>query len=366
MYIITFLTSLGFLHVSEKHKNKYVRNFCVVIALLIPSILAGLRDYSVGNDVLLYGNGWFERATTYNSLFEYLSKANEYSVGVGYGLVNYVISRLTNNPHVFYFIYELLQVVILYLIVYRYKEKISITFAFAVYYFSYYNLSLSMLRQIMAMLLVLHSYKYIEERNLVKYVINIFFAAMFHSSAIIGLVLYLIKILIDNKQLKIIYKALIVGGCLVGVLLYQQVFSFLSLIGINGIERYSHYMTDSEVGGRFIRFTYWTALSILIFLRGKKCKSYYQQSEYLQLIMVISTVCSVVLFIGSTWIIRIAYYFDVFQVLYLPILAPNLGVAIGRNKKAGYLILLLLVVVNWLITFVIRNGAATYPFVFMK
>ena len=149
--------------------------------------MAGVRDYSVGADVLLYGNGWFERAVQFDSLSNYLSKANEYGVGVGYAFINFIISRFTNNTHVFYFLYELLQLTILYYVLKRYKDKISITFAFAIYYFCYFNLSLNLLRQIMALLLVLYSYRYVEDKKIIKFIVTIFIATLVHSSAIVEL-----------------------------------------------------------------------------------------------------------------------------------------------------------------------------------
>ena len=47
------------------------------------------------------------------------------------------------------------------------------------------------------------------------------------------------------------------------------------------------------------------------------------------------------------WIIRIAYYFDIFQIIYMPILAHNMGIVYGPSrKKVGYFILMLLVIVT--------------------
>lgn len=365
MYIITFGISLVFIYMSEK--IKYCKQLFIILGLLVPSILAGVRDYSVGTDVLLYGNSWFERAVQIDSLSNYLSKANEYGVGLGYAFINFIISRFTNNAHVFYFLYELLQLTILYYVLKRYQDKISITFAFAIYYFCYFNISLNLLRQIMAVLLVLYSYRYVEDKKIIKFIVTIFIATLVHNSAIVGIVLFPIKVAVDNKQWKKIFKILVIGSCLLAVFLYEQIFNLLSSYGINGVERYAHYMTDTEVGGRFVRLFYWGILLIIILLKRKKCELYYKEFEFLQLLMLISTVGSLFMFIGSTWIIRIVYYFDIFQIIYMPILAHNMEIVYGPGrKKVGYFILMLLVIVNWLITFVIRNGGATYPFVFMK
>lgn len=366
MYIITFLTSLGFLYVSEKHKNKYVRNFCVVIALLIPSILAGLRDYSVGNDVLLYGNGWFERATTYNSLIDYLRKADEYSIGVGYAFVNYVVSRFSGSAHFFYFCYELLQLIVLYFAIKPLKKEVSMTFAFAVYYFCYYNSSLNILRQIMAILIVLYSYRFILSRNLLKFSIAILIAFSFHSTGIVGFVLYPIYVAINNKQLKNVVKILIVIFSLALSVGYQYVFGLLASVNVLSPDRYLHYMTDSDVGGRFVRLSYWLIIMIIILWRGKKVTQYTDKTDFLKITMTMSFIVSIVMFVGSSWIIRVSYYFDIYQVLFLPIVAKNMGLKIGNKRNvAGYAIILITIIFYWFITFILRNGAATYPYKFM-
>lgn len=366
MYVLTFGLSTGFLYYSEKTRNKSLKKILIILALLIPSILAGLRDYSIGNDVLLYGNKWFERSYLYSSLFDFLEKAQEYSMDIGYATVNWCISRFTNNPHVFYFVYEFLQLVVLYFALKPFKDKISLPYAYLIYFFYYYNNSYNLLRQIMAIILVLFSYKYVVSRKLIKFIIVILLAFSFHSSSIVGLALYPLSWTIENKQLKKIAKFGIVIGSLILVAGYEQVFDIVSSLGILSATKYSHYMTDSEVGGRFVRLTYWGILLVFMWIRRKRCESSIENYRTLEIYMIISAIMSLITFLGSTWIIRIAYYFDIYQVLFIPYLADRMGIKFGNVKKSsGYVILFALVFAYWLITFVIRNGAATYPYMFM-
>lgn len=366
MYVLTFGLSTGFLYYSEKTRNKSLKKILIILALLIPSILAGLRDYSIGNDVLLYGNKWFERSYLYSSLFDFLEKAQEYSMDIGYATVNWCISRFTNNPHVFYFAYEFLQLVVLYFALKPFKDKISLPYAYLIYFFYYYNNSYNLLRQIMAIILVLFSYKYVVSRKLIKFIIVILLAFSFHSSSIVGLALYPLSWTIENKQLKKIAKFGIVIGSLILVAGYEQVFDIVSSLGILSATKYSHYMTDSEVGGRFVRLTYWGILLVFMWIRRKRCESSIENYRTLEIYMIISAIMSLITFLGSTWIIRIAYYFDIYQVLFIPYLADRMGIKFGNVKKSsGYVILFALVFAYWLITFVIRNGAATYPYMFM-
>lgn len=367
MYLLIFGSSLGLIYASEKVKDRKLKKILIFLALFVPSLFAGLRDFSIGHDVLLYGNGWFERAGTYNSLFDYLEKAHENRIGIGYATVNFLISRVTSDAHVFYFLYEFLQLVVLYFALKPLRKEINITYAFFVYYFCYYNLSFSMLRQIMAILIVFYSYHFILNKKLVKFVVAILLAYSFHSTGIIGIVLYPISWAIQNKNLRQFARIGIILASLLMVLGYEYIFNFFTNLGVLSAERYSHYLTDSEVGGRFVRLGYWGIWFLLIMWRGKKCVKFSTKSNTIGMFMIISSIMSFVTFFGSTWIIRGAYYFDIFQVLFLPILAENLGIKMGNSKKKiSYFLLGVIITAYWLITFIIRNGAATYPYVFIK
>lgn len=367
MYFITFSISLLFIYASERNNSQKLKHTLMGIGLLIPSLLAGIRDYSVGNDVLLYGNGWFERACESASYFFYIEKAKEYSVGLGYATVNWAVSRISSNPHIFYFCYELIQLILLYFSLKPLKGKISVTFAYFIYYFLYYNLSLNILRQIMALLIVLFSYRFIIERKKVLFGITILIAYSFHSTAIVGLVLYPIAWAVENKQLKTFSKYTILGASVLLALSYSKLFSMLSGMGLLSTERYAHYLTDTEVGGRFVRIIYWMVICGIIIMRGRRYIKYENQSRVLEMYLLLSGVFSILSFIGSAWLIRVVYYFDIFQILFVPIMAKKLGVKFDRLKSGmGYIIFGLVVFTYWLITFILRNGAMTYPFVFMR
>ena len=119
IYLFCFFASFFLLLLSEgikkrivfslKDTNKIISNLnpffliTVFIALLIPSMLAGYRDYTIGTDVLVYGNYWFEM-TKGLDLQSYVQWATASSIGSLYALLNYTVSRFSENPHVFYFV----------------------------------------------------------------------------------------------------------------------------------------------------------------------------------------------------------------------------------------------------------------------
>lgn len=366
MYTGTFLISVAFIAASIKYRRKIIHKPLVFMALLIPALLAGLRDFSIGNDVMLYGNYWFERATNYNSLVEYLKKALEHSIDSGYASINYLCSLISKDAHFFYFIYALLQMIVLYFAIKDYNKMISVPFAFFVYFFTYYNSSLNILRQIMAILLVLLSYRFVFEKKPQKFFVCILFAMSFHVSAIVGSVLYPLNWAIHTDFKKFWRFAVIAGSvALVGV--YEYILVAISRMGITSFNRYTHYLADDQGGGRYIRLAFWTFFCILYYLNRNRIKKIAPQHELIGFCLFFSLVASFINFFSGAWMIRIIYYFDCISVFSIPLIAKTIKVKGGFGKlKANYMLIGLFIYVYWLIVYVVRNGAATFPYQFMK
>lgn len=368
MYLITFVTSCCFLSLAEKKKFKNAKLLLVALALLIPSIIAGVRDYSIGTDVLLYGNYWFEKACSYSSMYHYLMKAQEYSVGIGYASVNYLVSRFSSSPHMFYFVYELLQVTVLYNALKPYMEKISVSYAFLIYYFLFFNNSLNILRQTMAIIIVLYSYKFARKEEFIRFIIMIILAYSFHSSAIIGIVIYPICWAFSRKFDKRWIKPLVVIASISLICGYRLVFDFFANSNLIPGLRYEKYLSQDIIGGRYIGLIYWTVIVIFIINTRRKNINVIPDAYVVETVLYISATFTLLPFLGSALLSRVSFYFDIFQVLFLPVVATNLNVVCRNDKTtkiAKRIVVLVPVITYWLVAFIIRNGAHTYPYVFM-
>lgn len=341
----------------------------VIIALLIPSIIAGIRDYTIGTDVLLYGNNWFEIATEYQSIYQYIMKAKEYSVGVGYAAINFIVSRFSSSPHMFYFVYEFLQLTVLYAAIESYKNKISVPFAFLIYYFLFFNNSLNILRQAMAIVLVLYSYRFARDKKMVGFCITIFLAYLFHSSAIVGLAIYPICWAYRKNFIKKWVRPMIVVASLALIVGYRFLFELLTKTNLIPGARYEKYLTQDIIGGRYIGLAYWFVIILLLINIRKKNKLKLEDASVLETFLFVSATFALLPFFGSALLSRVSYYFDIFQVVYLPVVSEHVKVKF-ENKKSTWVIkkavVIIPVVAYWTIVYIIRNGAHTYPYLFMR
>ena len=90
-YLIVFSLSVFLFWLSQKTKG----SLCFILvacALLIPSLLAGFRDNSVGTDVMVYGYYSF-RGALESGLQEYLISSASYHP-LGFNLFSWVMARL--------------------------------------------------------------------------------------------------------------------------------------------------------------------------------------------------------------------------------------------------------------------------------
>lgn len=182
---------LNFLGISlGKKRQSLFYYICIVIGLLLPAILAGLRDSSIGTDVELYGNYWFIYAGKY-SFFPYMKMAVEQSIGPVYALLNYLVSIVTDDVKVFYFVLSFTETVFVYSGIRGFKDKISVPFGMFCYYTIFYNNTLNLLRQMLAVSIVCFSYRFLVKNQYAVFFILSLLAILSHSSAVFVILLFL-------------------------------------------------------------------------------------------------------------------------------------------------------------------------------
>lgn len=365
IYCFTFMVSLLFIWISTRKKG-IIKKKCIAVAILIPACLAGLRDYTVGVDVMVYGNEWFERACNSNSFFDYLLEANSYGIGFGYASLNYIVSILSKSAHLFYFFLALLNMSLLYNFTRKYLDKIDITFVYFIFFFFYYNESLNLLRQTVAMLCVLNSAVYIEKKHIKGFLYWCLLAYSFHKTALLALTLYPLSFVVESKY----GKKMMIIMYIIGSILVMYFYDFINLLikyRLLDIDRYGLYIDTSPdaIGGRYIRFAFFGLLFLLTLFSTKYLSKRYTFIRTLHLYSFLSFVISLLMFSFSAYIARIAYYFDIFLLYYVPLIVENLHIKPLGYKKTKYVIMGAPFVLYWLIVIVIRGGGGTIPFKFM-
>lgn len=377
IYLLTFAVSFVASYCSDKiellltRKSKWLKVgslFLMMIAILSVSILAGCRDYTIGTDVLMYGNPWLFNAIKYHSNPSlYLKLATQSSIGYLYALFNYIVAQFTSNPHWFYFWYSLTENFVIYWAIRRNKEIITPNQGWSVYLLLFYNSTLNVLRNWMALAIILWGFKYIRERKLIRYLITVYVAYLFHSSAYIGLLPYIVNLFLQrdegkNKNIHI-KKLIIIFITSIFVIFFIQIINHFAEVGVVS-ERYQEYVKLTTSGGFMVHLIGLGLPTLLLFVIQQKLRGN-KNFELFETYAWIMTLLGLLINIYA-YLSRIALYFDVYLIYSLPFVIKN-GISFKfRNIRVNNLILFAYLVIYWLLIYGYLKSGETVPYMYMQ
>lgn len=199
VYIVTFVLSCICCKIVEKNENKKsVKIIFSIIAILIPSVIAGVRSSNVGTDVKTYVVGFFSYAQN-ASLSQFL---NYTEMEIGYSILMYVIAKITNDMGWMLFVSEFITVGCIFLFAYNKRKQIPIWLVMASYFFLAYNRSLNIMRQFISLSIIIYSLIYFEKKQFKIVGLLFVLALSFHTTAFLSLPMYFIMYIYRNDYFK--------------------------------------------------------------------------------------------------------------------------------------------------------------------
>ena len=377
IYICAFVLSISLMYLAEK-KNRKIYIFLSAFILII---LAALRDESVGYDVKVYQSKMFAIAKNSANVVRFYNNEFISTVEPLYSLVTYLASKIGGIFWLFLF-NEVLVILFLFLSIWKFRECTSPYRSLACYLFVYYLWSYDIIRQMIAMMIVLYAISLLFEERYKTCVVMMLLAIGFHTSAVVGFAVMLIKILCDRKS-KRIYVAIIVFLTVVISFSFRELFTWI----VRSIpflpEKYisASYLTIAEGGIDFSvsKFAYivMALSSILIYvLFGIKATGNNSKNEYSGIEMYYSNceffLCMMVISLGGVIVGSVArfanrafYYMEMFSIFTI----PNIKYIFRDDKKNRLLVNVLMY--SFLIAFcveylMILNVAGVFPYKFAK
>ena len=383
IYIFVFLASCFFLMIADniekkkikvlgislvKSKQSILYYICIAIGLVLPALLAGLRDSSIGTDVEVYGDYWFTYACKYRFI-SYMKMASEQSIGLVYALLNYIVARVSDDKKVFYFVLSLIETALVYFGIRGFKDKISVSFGMFCYYTIFYNNTLNLLRQMLAVSIVCLAYRFLVKNQYAVFLILSLLAILSHSSAVFVLLLLIgwIYMKRHDKKSEVYFMNLIMFIGISFVMIAYKPFLKLMISQHILSVRFLTYLEETVVGGRMIRLGFWAALAVLAYVAFGKMINYDERSKFIVSCTTASLTFSLVMFMGNVYAIRMAYYFDGAAIIMIPMIPKiyKLEFDNGRRMKyTMYIILGLMLIVRWYLEYVRSLNGETYPYRF--
>jgi hypothetical protein len=223
----------------------------VLFSALILFVLAAAR-FDVGRDYGLYGRAYVTISEL--KFFDWANLPDYYIGWLGLPFITFckVISIFAGQNYVMYHaVIAFITVILLYKVILL-SESASMSLFLYISFNLYYS-TFNQSRQGIAILLVLYSYKYIKEKNLIKFLIIIALAVCFHFSAILAIIFYIIY---NNSHKKVIAALSIIGACTLS-------FFWDIIISLISLTNYSIYLTGGQADKYNIAFSESTLLNLV-------------------------------------------------------------------------------------------------------
>ena len=220
----------GFLVLNSKNIKDRNKVFLILVTLEL-IVFTGLRSTELGSDTVAYVRlvDMFE-GISFSEVWDI--SENPYNFEIGYLIFSKICSFLGLTGTKFLFVIAIVTYVPFCILIYK-ESKSPLISVLSYFTFSLFYYSLGIFRQMMALSICLLAIPALKSRNIVKYFIFIFFATMFHTTALCWIPLYwLASKDVSSYRKKIIPIGLIcipLGGVLVKTILLV-------------LPKYSHYV----------------------------------------------------------------------------------------------------------------------------
>lgn len=367
IYILMF-SVLIFGKKSSLNRNKIY----LILTFGLFGIIGALRGVTVGNDTLEYLN-IYNRIRETGDIY-----ALTWRYEIGYLYLNKVLGLFFSNQ-------QAIIVLTSALIMFGYAkfiDKYSRCVWMSVYLFfvfRFFDMSMVVVRLNIAIVFILFSYDFLRQRKLIKFVVLVLIASLFHRTAIVFLISWPIT------KLKFNYKTIIF--MLIGSLILYGSFELVFNILLKIFPTYSYYLDSSYLNGEvrlasiinllisFIISLFGLILHYQSINKKKLYKSDYYKNNKLEKFeknINDNEIMALVIVSGAAiniWALRfnlfdrVSTYFQVFCIVYL----PNIIIKI-KNKKLVVLILFVVMVMFLLYSISINimrpewNGIYPYSF----
>lgn len=193
---------------NKKYNDNF--NFLIIIITIQLFFISAFRSVNVGTDLKRYIPRYKMIAETdFSHIFELRHTVDfEY----GYILYNKVISIFSSNAQVLLIVTSIIIIFSFSYFIKKYSKIPWLSFYLFIT-LGFFGGSFNILRQYLAMSILLYSIKYIKERNLFKFLLCLVLATSIHTTAAAFVILYpLYNIKVNNEYITVLTCVLIILG----------------------------------------------------------------------------------------------------------------------------------------------------------
>lgn len=333
----------GYIYRKSIYKEN-MKKILIIIIVFQFTLLQGLRAESIGMDTAKYID-YYEYLRDSRITVIDLFTNPPFNFEIGYMLLMYFCGMAGVSAQAFIFVISLIINALLGWFIYKNSRDFIMSFWIFIG-IEFFSLSFTMLRQMIAILLVANSFQFMKERKIKQYLLMILIAASFHKTAFVFLPAYLLNFMYPivrklKSRLSTFYVYKIVG-ILFSYFLVLFVFPKIIIFVLNLF--YGYYIfTASSLGTLF--FIMAGLLGSLLLYEMLYNDNSYEMFVYQSFIYVASLFQLATVIVNHVY--RGAYYYYFFTCISLPYVIAQL-----RDKK-GKMIFCLAVYVATLMQYVL-------------
>jgi len=300
-YCLLLFTTMIWLIFEKKALNR--ESYFLIFIFL--TLFAGVRNYDVGTDTSLYVRD-FITGIHYNY---YNFDPN---VEYGYQYLVYTILKFTNEYHWYLLSVAFISVG---LMIYSIR-KYSTDYILSIYIyitFGFYTFLFNTIRQAIALAILFYGIKFFLEKKLIKYLVVVLIASLFHISAWIMIPFYFIV----HFKFKVEIKAILIF--ISSAILSSMVIQYMSASN----KRYEQYTQESEHAGGYLLLFFYSFIAVFLYIFGKRLRvnnKNYSLLEQLYFCGLMFVIPIALLGTDPSGPQRVLYNFSVYLILLIPML----------------------------------------------
>lgn len=358
LYYFVVIVTFFIVNISEGvRRTKYSKLSKIIFwfALLIPWIVAANR-YGIGTDFFSYEKMYYD-VTNYNNIIQSLINN---SVEPGWIILNYLVKLLFgNNVKYIFVVSSFLILLFSFAAIYKYRNRLNISVAILIFMCTMYNPSFNVIRQILAISILLFAIKYIEDKKVFKFLFFVLLAGSFHYSALIFIPIYW---LLGSNYYSLWNKVKRLTLYLFFILIVFQFESFFNFfVDIGVFSKYSIYEVNNNTSIGFGNIIVRIPIIIIILLNLKILQ---KRDPFMIQIIPLYFISLILFFLGykAGYVGRIAINFEVIQILVISSIIRhqnNLSL-----KYLYYIIIWLYYIFFFTFNMLLGNYGETVPYLF--
>ncbi len=254
----------------------------------------------------------------------------------GYWVLNKVLYELGLDYH---WLFSIIAILTIYFLIRAIKEQ-SNNWALSLYIFfcfSYYYLTFSMIRQMLAMVIVLYGFKYLTDNNPKRYILIVLLAALFHATSLVCLLIWPMRFVRMSVKSVMMY---ILSGVLFfyGFDVILGLLSWIPYVSIYSADSmYSRSFGITTILNTFVRIA---MMAFCLFFYKSLNKKHKIATAYYNIIAICTVLQSGAMRFNLFG--RLTAYFYIAYVVLLPLVFKEMELKFTRNSRNIIRILVIL------------------------